>query len=57
MYDSEKHRRSETTDPERDLLACMRGEYGPGWYLLGWVGGLTLPTLIILGVISVVVPG
>lgn len=54
MYDPDKRRLMEVTDPERDLFACMRGEYGPGWYMLSWVGGLTLPTLIVLGLISVV---
>jgi hypothetical protein len=35
----------------------MRGEYGVGWYALAWVGGLTLPTLIVLGFITIVLGG
>jgi hypothetical protein len=38
----------EVTDPDRTLLACMRREYGLGWYALAWVGALTLPTLLIV---------
>lgn len=55
MDDPDERRLTHVTDPDRDLLACMRGEHGPAWYMLAWAGGLALPTLIVLGLISVVV--
>jgi hypothetical protein len=45
------------TDPERDLFSCKRGEHGLAWYVLGWLGGLTLPALLALGLISIVLGG
>jgi hypothetical protein len=57
MHDPDKPRLFEVTDPERDLLSCMRGEHGLVWYLLGWSGGLTLPTLGVVGLILVIVGG
>jgi hypothetical protein len=47
----------EVTDPNRDLFSCMRGEHGARWYLLAWAGGLTLPTLIVTGFLSIVLSG
>jgi hypothetical protein len=44
----------ELTDPEHCLFSCTRGEHGLGWYVLAWVGGLTLLTLLIASLISIV---
>ena len=44
MYEPDKPRVMEVTDPSRDLFSCMRGEHGVGWYVLAWAGGLALPT-------------
>lgn len=42
------------TEPERGVLSCMIGEFGLVWYVLAWIGGLTLPMLLVVGFISVV---
>jgi hypothetical protein len=47
----------EVTDPSRDLFWCMRGEHGARRYLLAWAAGLTLPTLIVTGFLSIVSSG
>jgi hypothetical protein len=47
----------EVTDPNRDLFSCMRGEHGVGCYVLAWIGGLTLPTLIVIGFLSIDLSG
>jgi hypothetical protein len=57
VYDPDKPRLMEVTDPERDLLSCMRGDHGLVWYVLGWVGGLTLPTLMVIGLVTIVAAG
>lgn len=57
MYEPDKPRMMEVTDPNRDLFSCMRGEHGVGCYVLAWIGGLTLPTLIVIGFLSIVLSG
>jgi hypothetical protein len=52
-----KPRVMEVTDPNRDLFSCMRGEHGVSWYVLASPGGLTLPTLIVTGFLSIVLSG
>ena len=47
----------EVADPNRDLSSCMRGEHGARWYLLAWAAGLTRPTLIATGFLSIVLGG
>jgi hypothetical protein len=47
----------EVTDPNRDLFSCMRGEHGARWCLVAWAAGLTLPTLIVTGFLSIVLSG
>jgi hypothetical protein len=34
VYEPDKPSMMEVTDPNRDLLSCMRGEHGVGWYVL-----------------------
>jgi hypothetical protein len=57
VHDPDKPRLMEVTDPDRDLFSCMRGGRGLVWYLLAWTGGLTLPTLLVIGLIAVVARG
>lgn len=57
MYEPDKPRVMQVTDPNRDLFSCMRGEHGAGWYVLAWAGGLTLPTLITTGFLPIVLSG
>jgi hypothetical protein len=57
VHDPDKPRLMQVTDPDRDLFSCMRGERGLVWYLLAWTGGLTLPTLLVIGLIAVVAGG
>ena len=45
----------EVTDAEWGLLSWMRGDHGRVWYVLGWVGGMTLPTLMVIGLVTVLV--
>ena len=54
MHAPDMPRLMEVTDPERDLFSCMRGEHGLSWYLLAWTGGLTLPTLLVIGLATLV---
>jgi hypothetical protein len=57
VYEPDKPRMLEVTDPDRGLFSCMRGEHGVGWYVLAWAGGFTLPTLVAIGFLSIVLSG
>jgi hypothetical protein len=55
VYDPDKPRLTEVTHAERDLPSCMRGDHGLVRYVLGWVGGLRLPTPMVIGLVTVLV--
>jgi hypothetical protein len=47
----------EVSEPNRDLLSCMKGEWGFGWYVSAWIAALTLPMLAVAALITVVAAG
>ena len=53
MYEPDKPRMMEVTDPNRGLFSCMRGEHGVGCYVPGG-SAVTLPTLIVIGFLSII---
>jgi hypothetical protein len=57
MHNGHKPYLMEVTDPDRGLLACMRGDYGFGWYALSWIGALTLGMLHVVMLATLIAGG